>query len=135
MEKRFIMRYWYCLRRNRYDCWLFNKRSSTKLICILVVSFFGVFTFSGISRLSVSRSLLQNPVTSSNAESCPNIRAISGRSAASGPTNFPLIFPLVEPNLPCEDRKLFLAVVVNSAADEGHFIRRIAHQKNLGNSC
>lgn len=53
---------------------------------------------------------------------------------AVGRTNFSLIMPHVEPNISCEERKLFIVVVVNSAADERHRILRMAIRKTWGNS-
>ncbi|XP_031561980.1 beta-1,3-galactosyltransferase 5-like [Actinia tenebrosa] len=50
-----------------------------------------------------------------------------------GWTNFSLIMPRVEPNISCEERKLFMVVVVNSATDDRHRILRMSIRKTWGN--
>ncbi|XP_031560872.1 beta-1,3-galactosyltransferase 1-like [Actinia tenebrosa] len=117
----------HCSRRRW--CWLFNTRMR-KPIFILVCGwlFIAIFTFSLLSLPSTKS------INRSNSKNCSYFRKFVGTSA-NGPTKFPLVIPHVEPNISCEDRKLFIAVFVNSAsADEQHLLRRMAIRKTWGAS-
>ncbi|XP_031569901.1 beta-1,3-galactosyltransferase 5-like [Actinia tenebrosa] len=123
----------YFSHRSWCNRWLFNTTATRKPICVLVVSF-----LIGVFILSISLNILpslQGPVRNciSNSKTCPYMRQFDGTSA-NGPTKFPLIMPNVEPNISCEDRKLFIAVVVNSASDGQHQLRRMAIRKTWGGS-